>query len=51
MKKRKYIKIPLPKWTWWQFSFVGAVFILALKPSTSISGLIQLIETLTKLIK
>tara|TARA_R110000850_G_scaffold277058_1_gene421791 strand:+ start:511 stop:654 length:144 start_codon:yes stop_codon:yes gene_type:complete len=31
MGKRKYIKIPAPKWRWWQVAIILIVTILAFK--------------------
>jgi len=31
MSKRKYIKIPAPKWKWWQVAVILIVVILAVK--------------------
>ena len=48
MGKRKYLKIPMPKWTWWQTTIAIFFVILAfrLKPNNEI---IQLLKEFIKL--
>lgn len=35
MSKRKNIKIPLPKWNWWQTALIMCILIIALKSEPS----------------
>ncbi len=48
MSKSKHLKIPIPKWTWWQTTKAIAIIILAIRIKIS-DELIQLLRELIKL--
>jgi hypothetical protein len=42
MGKRKHIKIPLPKWKWWQVAVILVVVILAIQESENLIELLRI---------
>lgn len=44
MSKTKYIKIPLPNLSWWQYGFIIVMIIISYKTDISISDIIELLK-------
>jgi len=47
MGKRKYIKIPLPNWKWWQtaLAIMGAILALRAEPLEALRVVKELLKT------
>lgn len=49
MSKRKYLKVPMPKWTWWQTIMAIVSIILAFRINMG-DELIDLLKELVRLL-